>query len=162
MTTSTAMPANSRNSRPANSPAAEAFRLRASGFSSWFMIAKRDQPHRVSSDSAKDTRAKHLDLRLDLWRVAWWPKAMRPTDVHQTNGRSKAVAKPEARSRVSNGKDLFLDGVDGRSVIARRYRDILAQLTSDISGTLRFERLNEVTWKLTNGEMTNVHFGLLS
>jgi hypothetical protein len=48
--------------------------------------------------------------------------------------RSKGVAKPEARSRVSNGKDLFLDGVDGRSVIARRYRDILAQLTRDIGG----------------------------
>ena len=27
---------------------------------------------------------------------------------------------------------------------------------SGISGKLRFERLNEVTWKLTNGEMTNV------
>ena len=48
--------------------------------------------------------------------------------------RSKSVAKPSARSRVSNGKDLFLEGVDGRSVIARRYRDILAQLTSDIGG----------------------------
>jgi hypothetical protein len=48
--------------------------------------------------------------------------------------RSKAVAKPEARSRVSNGKDLFLEGVDGRSALARRYRDILAQLTSDIGG----------------------------
>jgi hypothetical protein len=48
--------------------------------------------------------------------------------------RSKGVAKPSARSRVSNGKDLFLDGVDGRSVVARRYRDILAQLTSDIGG----------------------------
>jgi hypothetical protein len=48
--------------------------------------------------------------------------------------RPKGVAKPEARSRVSNGKDLFLDGVDGRSVLARRYRDILAQLTSDIGG----------------------------
>ena len=48
--------------------------------------------------------------------------------------RPKAIAKPEARSRVSNGKDLFLDGVDGRSAIARRYRDILAQLTSDIGG----------------------------
>ena len=35
---------------------------------------------------------------------------------------------------ISNGKDLFLEGVDGRSVIARRYRDILAQLTSDIGG----------------------------
>jgi hypothetical protein len=48
--------------------------------------------------------------------------------------RSKSVAKPSARSRVSNGKDLFLDGVDGRSAIARRYRDILAQLTSDVGG----------------------------
>jgi len=48
--------------------------------------------------------------------------------------RSKAVTKPTARSRVSNGKDLFLDGVDGRSALARRYRDILAQLTSDIGG----------------------------
>ena len=27
---------------------------------------------------------------------------------------------------------------------------------SGISGKLRFERVNEVTWKLTNGEMTNV------
>jgi hypothetical protein len=53
----------------------------------------------------------------------------------QPNGtRSKGVAKPEARSRVSNGKDLFLEGVDGRSVLARRYRDILSQLTSDIGG----------------------------
>lgn len=48
--------------------------------------------------------------------------------------RSKSVAKPSARSRVSNGKDLFLDGVDGRSVLARRYRDILAQLVSDVGG----------------------------
>jgi hypothetical protein len=48
--------------------------------------------------------------------------------------RSKAVARPTARSRVSNGKDLFLEGVDGRSVLARRYRDILAQLVSDLGG----------------------------
>ena len=51
--------------------------------------------------------------------------------------RAKAIAKPAARSRVSNGKDLFLDGVDGRSVIARRYRDILAQLTSDMRRPFR-------------------------
>jgi hypothetical protein len=52
----------------------------------------------------------------------------------QEGNRSKAVAKATARSRVSNGKDLFLDGVDGRSALARRYRDILAQLTKDIGG----------------------------
>jgi hypothetical protein len=46
-----------------------------------------------------------------------------------------ARAKPEARSRVSNGKAVFLDSVDGRrSALARRYRDILAQLVSDIGG----------------------------
>ena len=38
------------------------------------------------------------------------------------------------RSRVSNGKDLFLEGVDGRSALARRWRDVFAQLTSDIGG----------------------------
>ena len=42
--------------------------------------------------------------------------------------------KPEARSRVSNGSSTFLDSVDGRSVLARRYRDILGQLISDIGG----------------------------
>src|SRR5262245_21283795 len=48
--------------------------------------------------------------------------------------RAKAFAKPEGRSRVSNGKDLFLEDVDGRSVLARRYQDILSQLTSDLGG----------------------------
>lgn len=41
---------------------------------------------------------------------------------------------PRVRSRVSNGKSLFLDTVDGRSALARRYRDILAQLVSDLGG----------------------------
>lgn len=39
-----------------------------------------------------------------------------------------------ARSRVSNGSATFLDGVDGRTALARRYRDILAQLVADIGG----------------------------
>ena len=46
--------------------------------------------------------------------------------------RATRLAKPSARSWVSNGKDLFVGGVDGRSAYARRYRDIFAQLTSDI------------------------------
>jgi hypothetical protein len=45
-----------------------------------------------------------------------------------------AEPKPTHRSRVSNGSSTFLDGVDGRSVLARRYRDILAQLISDLGG----------------------------
>ena len=38
------------------------------------------------------------------------------------------------RSRVSNGKTLFLEAVDGRSPMARRYRDVLADLVSDLGG----------------------------
>jgi hypothetical protein len=41
--------------------------------------------------------------------------------------------KPEARSRVSNGADI-LPGVDGRSIIARRYRDIIAAIEIDQGG----------------------------
>ena len=41
--------------------------------------------------------------------------------------------KPEARSRVSNGADV-LPGVDGRSIIARRYRDIIAAIEIDQGG----------------------------
>lgn len=45
----------------------------------------------------------------------------------------KAPAKPQGRSRVGNGKDV-LSGVDGRSVMVRRYKEILAQLTADMGG----------------------------
>jgi hypothetical protein len=41
---------------------------------------------------------------------------------------------PAQRSRVTNGRSTFLDNADGRSVLARRYRDILGQLVSDIGG----------------------------
>jgi hypothetical protein len=54
-----------------------------------------------------------------------------------------AVAKPkpaanrgQARSRVSNGKDL-LPGVDGRSLVARRYRDIVDAIVIDQGGADR-------------------------
>ena len=41
--------------------------------------------------------------------------------------------KPTARSRVSNGKD-WLAGVDQRSSIARRYRDLMAEAIADAGG----------------------------
>jgi hypothetical protein len=44
----------------------------------------------------------------------------------------KAGLKPEAQSRVTNGKDL-LPGVDGRSAAMRRYRDVHAQLLADLA-----------------------------
>jgi hypothetical protein len=47
-----------------------------------------------------------------------------------------SAAKPTGRARVSNGSQLFLDesAIDGRSVMARRYRDVLAALVSDLGG----------------------------
>lgn len=44
-----------------------------------------------------------------------------------------ATPKPEARTRVGNGT-VVLEGVDGRSVVFRRYREILAQLVADMGG----------------------------
>jgi hypothetical protein len=44
-----------------------------------------------------------------------------------------APRKPEARSRVTNHADL-LPGIDGRSALARRYRDIAGAIVSDMGG----------------------------
>jgi hypothetical protein len=59
---------------------------------------------------------------------------------------SAAVAprKPEARSRVTNGGDV-LPGVDGRSLVARRYRDIFAAVAVDQGGS---EHLSETRLQL--------------
>jgi hypothetical protein len=47
-----------------------------------------------------------------------------------TPKRTCGTRKPTARSRVTNGVDVLPD-IDGRSVIARRYRDISSALASD-------------------------------
>jgi hypothetical protein len=52
--------------------------------------------------------------------------------------------KPQARSRLSNGRDL-LPNVDGRSLIARRYRDIMSAIASDQGGA---DRLSEARLQL--------------
>lgn len=44
-----------------------------------------------------------------------------------------APRKPVARSRVTNGNDV-LPGVDGRSLVARRYRDVIAAIVVDQGG----------------------------
>jgi hypothetical protein len=43
------------------------------------------------------------------------------------------VRKPFSRTRVTNGKDV-LPGVDGRTLLARRYQDLVANLTADAGG----------------------------
>lgn len=44
-----------------------------------------------------------------------------------------ATPKPQARTRVGNGSAVLND-VDGRSIVYRRYREILASLVSDMGG----------------------------
>jgi hypothetical protein len=41
--------------------------------------------------------------------------------------------KSHARSRVSNGRDILPD-VDGRSIVARRYRDVAGAILTDQGG----------------------------
>ncbi|MBF0678554.1 MAG: hypothetical protein IR164_06420 [Devosia sp.] len=38
------------------------------------------------------------------------------------------------RSAVANGTRLFVEGLDGRSALARRYRDLLATFAADMGG----------------------------
>ena len=54
------------------------------------------------------------------------------------------LRKPTARSRVTNGAD-WLPGVDQRSAIARRYRDLVAAITVDQGGA---DRLSEARLQL--------------
>jgi hypothetical protein len=62
-----------------------------------------------------------------------------PVENHALTAR-----KPTARSRVSNGQDI-LAGIDGRSALARRYRDITAALVSDQGG---LDRMSEARMQL--------------
>jgi len=47
--------------------------------------------------------------------------------------RPSAIASPCQRSRVTNGKTLFVEA-DNRGPWARRFRDVLAEITSDLGG----------------------------
>jgi hypothetical protein len=54
------------------------------------------------------------------------------------------AGKAQARSRLSNGRDVLPD-VDGRSVVARRYRDIIGAVVFDQGGA---EQLSEARLQL--------------
>ena len=44
------------------------------------------------------------------------------------------IISKEARSRVTNGRRFFIERVDGRSLPARRYRDLYLAIIEDIGG----------------------------
>src|SRR3954464_15855756 len=45
-----------------------------------------------------------------------------------------ATRSAVSRSRVSNGTHLFVSEIDGRSREARRFRDVLGEIVSDLGG----------------------------
>lgn len=61
--------------------------------------------------------------------------------MHSTRPARRSAPKTSvpsryARTRVANGKALFIDNIDERSVIARRFRELLAQIGTDLGGDL--------------------------
>jgi len=56
-----------------------------------------------------------------------------------TDSNAITTMSPKARSRISNGSAI-LDGIDGRSREARRFRDVLAEIVADLGG---HDRLSE-------------------
>jgi hypothetical protein len=55
------------------------------------------------------------------------------------------LSKVKARSAITNGRDILRD-IDGRSIVARRYRDIYHQITEDMGGA---DRMTEVALQLS-------------
>jgi hypothetical protein len=53
--------------------------------------------------------------------------------IKLARSRTAEQRKRHARSRVSNGADILTD-VDGRSLVARRFRDIASAITTDQGG----------------------------
>lgn len=68
-----------------------------------------------------------------------------------------AAASPSQRSRVTNGSGL-LPGIDGRSALARRYRDLVAGITADLgsdaSEALLLQVRNAASLQLHAEELT--------
>jgi hypothetical protein len=62
-----------------------------------------------------------------------WAETGEVVQQKSANSRAAYPRKSHGRSRVSNGHDLLPD-VDGRSIIARRYRDIANAIFVDQSG----------------------------
>ena len=58
---------------------------------------------------------------------------METAEILNSDTPKLARRKPEARSRVGNGKTL-LPMVDGRSVTARRFRDLYEDIAADLGG----------------------------
>jgi hypothetical protein len=61
-----------------------------------------------------------------------------------TASRVTTAGNAQARSRLSNGREVLPD-VDGRSLVARRYRDIVCAIASDQGGA---EQLSEARLQL--------------
>jgi hypothetical protein len=75
------------------------------------------------------------------------PAASPRNGIGQPNpGRAFRVRTPNARSKLTNGtRGMVLPGVDQRSAIARRFRDVMCSVISDAGG---IDRLSEAKLQL--------------
>ena len=81
---------------------------------------------RTTSNHRKiDAHAQYVDRN--------FPTELHPGVGEPAGGQPRADRKVYARSRLTNGKDL-LPNIDGRSLIARRYRDICSAIAADLGG----------------------------
>src|SRR5262245_55027813 len=79
-------------------------------------------------------------------RLSVGVKMSATTDAARMPAESLALTlrKPTARSRVTNGQE-WLPNVDQRTAVARRYRDLIAQIASDQGGA---DRMSEARLQL--------------
>jgi hypothetical protein len=90
------------------------------------------QGYQRDSDGAGDlqqTGSKHLGAQVPRSDIDY------PADRPFKPVRKPTVGlrPPSARSRIANGKDV-LPGIDNRSLVARRYRDIMSAIVLDQGG----------------------------
>ena len=91
------------------------------------------EAHRRADLSVVLARLARAQSRREFGQRPVVVSGMEPTALSST-GRSPIVGgKSRQRSRVTNGRDVLPD-IDGRSVIARRYRDIVNAILVDQGG----------------------------
>jgi hypothetical protein len=65
--------------------------------------------------------------------LIWSAAVLSAAETSPIDGRADAARPAAQRSKVTNGRSLFVDG-DGRGPWARRLRDLMAELSRDLGG----------------------------
>jgi hypothetical protein len=128
---------------------------------------RRTVPRQVENGQTFSGRAHLIPLQVRDAPVSLTRKANHVTNSGSGNATgyrqppmtrpATAAASPSQRSRVTNGSGL-LPGIDGRSALARRYRDLVAGITADLgndaSEALLLQVRNAASLQLHAEELT--------